>query len=202
MKVVSFLWSFYRKKKLQLGTFNKIEKNVKISALWNRSLNFETFRQKLWICFLIFLSFPSCKRGSFDRIKESSFQYLCKNYLLFCDQIVAKIDMFDCDPLHNLYERDGTHYIDREVLADNLVVEKEEKETDVFDPYSEKNLKRKSERYQCRFREKYSNRFSQTHSYFRYGTRKKTVHGKRRRIHRRDSALLSDKTSIRSGVIC
>lgn len=92
---------------------------------------------------MIFLSFSSCKRGSFDRVKESSFQYLCKNYLLFCDQIVAKIDMFDCDPLHNLYERDGTHYIDREVLADNLVVEKEEKETDVFDPYSEKNLKKK-----------------------------------------------------------
>ncbi|WP_004471085.1 hypothetical protein [Leptospira santarosai] len=142
MKVVSFLRSFYRKKKLQLGAFNKIEKNVRISAFLNRSLNFETFRQKLWICFLIFLSFSSCKRGSFDRVKESSFQYLCKNYLLFCDRIVAKIDMFDCDPLHNLYERDGTHYIDREVLADNLVVEKEEKETDVFDPYSEKKPKK------------------------------------------------------------
>lgn len=52
--------------------------------------------------------------------------------------------MFDCDPLHNTYERDGTHYIDREVLTDDLTIEKEEKDTEVFDPYSEKKLKRKS----------------------------------------------------------
>ncbi|EMP09017.1 hypothetical protein LEP1GSC124_0662, partial [Leptospira interrogans serovar Pyrogenes str. 200701872] len=68
----------------------------------------------------------------------------CKEYLLFCEYVVAKIDMFDCDPLHNTYEKDGTHYIDREVLADDLTIEKEEKDTEVFDPYSEKNPKRKS----------------------------------------------------------
>lgn len=92
--------------------------------------------------FLILLIFPSCRRGSFDRIKESSFQYFCKEYLLFCEYVVAKIDMFDCDPLHNTYEKDGTHYIDREVLADDLTIEKEEKDTEVFDPYSEKKSKK------------------------------------------------------------
>lgn len=99
---------------------------------------------KLWILFLILFVFSSCRRGSFDRVKESSFQYLCKEYLLFCDKIVAKIDMFDCDPLHNTYESDGAHYINREVLVDDLTVEKEEKRTEIFDPYSEKNLKRKT----------------------------------------------------------
>ncbi|EMK10745.1 MULTISPECIES: hypothetical protein [Leptospira] len=108
----------------------------------NHFLNIKIFYKKLWICFLIFLVFPSCRRGSFDRIKESSLQYFCKEYLLFCEYIVAKIDMFDCDPLHNTYERDGTHYIDREVLTDDLTIEKEEKDTEVFDPYSEKKTKK------------------------------------------------------------
>lgn len=155
----------------------------------------------VWICFLIFLIFPYCRRGSFDRIRESSFQSLCKRYLLFCDQIVAKIDMFDCDPLHNTYESDGTHYIDRDVLVDDFTVEKEEKEAEIFDPYSEKKPKKKNKGYKFGLRKKHSNRFPQTHPYFRYGARKKTVHGKRRRIHRRDSALLSGKTTIQSGVI-
>ncbi|EMO27658.1 hypothetical protein LEP1GSC170_3026 [Leptospira interrogans serovar Bataviae str. HAI135] len=74
--------------------------------------------------------------------------------------------MFDCDPLHNNYESDGTHYIDREVLADDLTIEKEEKDTEVFNPYSEKNLKRKIKRHKCRLRKKYSNRSTQTHSCF------------------------------------
>ncbi|AXR69723.1 hypothetical protein [Leptospira mayottensis] len=108
----------------------------------NRLINFRTFRKRLWICFLIFLVFPSCRRGSFDRVKESSLQYLCKRYLLFCDHIVAKIDMFDCDPLHNMYKSDGTHYINREILVDDLTVEKEEKEMEIFDPYSEKKPKK------------------------------------------------------------
>ncbi|UOG48777.1 hypothetical protein [Leptospira noguchii] len=108
----------------------------------NHFLNFKSFYKKIWICFFIFLVFSSCRRGSFDRIKESSFQHLCKEYLLFCEHIVAKIDMFDCDPLHNNYESDGTHYIDREVLADDLTIEKEEKDTEVFNPYSEKKPKK------------------------------------------------------------
>ncbi|WP_244894499.1 hypothetical protein [Leptospira alexanderi] len=140
--VISFLRSFYREKTIQFDIFGKIKEGVELSLFLNRSINFRTFRKRLWICFLIFLVFPSCRRGSFDRVKESSFQYLCKSYLLFCDHIVAKIDMFDCDPLHNMYKSDGTHYINREILVDDLIVEKEEKETEVFDPYSEKKSKK------------------------------------------------------------
>ncbi len=127
---------------MQLDIFGKIRENVRLSLFLNRLINFRTFRKKLWICFLIFLVFPSCRRGSFDRVKESSLQYLCKRYLLFCDRIVVKIDMFDCDPLHNMYKSDGTHYIDREILVDDLTVEKEEKEMEFFDPYSEKKAKK------------------------------------------------------------
>lgn len=101
------------------------------------------FRNKnFWIWFLIPFAFSSCRRGSFDRVKESSFQYLCKEYLMFCDKIVTKIDMFDCDPLHNTYESDGAHYINRDVLVDDLTVEKEEKRSEIFDPYSEKKPKK------------------------------------------------------------
>lgn len=85
---------------------------------------------------------PSCRRGSFDRVKEFGLQYLCKEYLLFCDRIVAKIDMFDCDPLHNTYESDGSHYINRDVLVDDLTVEKENRDSEIFDPYSEKKPKK------------------------------------------------------------
>ncbi|EMF80499.1 hypothetical protein LEP1GSC188_3782 [Leptospira weilii serovar Topaz str. LT2116] len=147
LAVVSFLRSFYREKTIQLDIFGKIKESVGFSPFLNCSIYFKTFRKRLWICFLIFLAFPSCRRGSFDRVKESSLQYLCKSYFLFCDQIVAKIDMFDCDPLHNMYKGDGTHYISREILVDDLTVEKEEKEMEIFDPYSEKNLKRKSKRH-------------------------------------------------------
>ncbi len=140
--VISFLRSFYREKTIQLDIFGKIKESVGFSPFLNRSINFGTFRKKLLICFLIFLVFPSCRRGSFDRVKESSLQYLCKSYLLFCDHIVAKIDMFDCDPLHNMYKGDGTHYISREILVDDLTVEKEEKEMEIFDPYSEKKPKK------------------------------------------------------------
>ncbi|TGK28221.1 hypothetical protein EHQ12_13770 [Leptospira gomenensis] len=89
---------------------------------------------------------PSCRRGSFDRVKESGFQYLCKEYLLFCDKIVTKIDMFDCDPLHNMYESDGSHYINRDVLVDDLTVEKGDRESEIFDPYSEKRPKKEKTR--------------------------------------------------------
>ncbi|EMG22396.1 hypothetical protein LEP1GSC150_5040 [Leptospira interrogans serovar Copenhageni str. LT2050] len=124
----------------------------------NHFLNIKIFYKKLWICFLILLIFPSCRRGSFDRIKESSFQYFCKEYLLFCEYVVAKIDMFDCDPLHNTYEKDGTHYIDREVLADDLTIEKEEKIRKFSIRIPKKIQKRKIKRHKCRLRKKYSNR--------------------------------------------
>ncbi|WP_406600464.1 hypothetical protein [Leptospira sanjuanensis] len=97
---------------------------------------------KIPVLLLILFTFSSCRRGSFDRVKESAFQYFCKEYLLFCDKIITKIDMFDCDPLHNTYESDGTHYVNRDVLVDDLTIEKEEKGTEIFDPYSEKKPKK------------------------------------------------------------
>lgn len=81
--VISFLRSFYRERTIQLDIFGKIKEGVELSLFLNRSINFRTFCKKLWICFLIFLVFPSCRRGSFDRVKESSLQYLCKSYLFF-----------------------------------------------------------------------------------------------------------------------
>ncbi|XDD50262.1 hypothetical protein AB3N59_00080 [Leptospira sp. WS92.C1] len=107
---------------------------------------FFSFIKKFCFSFLILTILPSCKRGSFDRIKESSYQYLCKEHLLFCDKIVTKIDLFDCDPLHNTYDNDGSHYINREVLVDDLTIEREEKEPEIFDPYSNQKPKREKTR--------------------------------------------------------
>ncbi|AOP32419.1 hypothetical protein A0128_00080 [Leptospira tipperaryensis] len=102
--------------------------------------------KKILILLFIVLLLPSCRRGSFDRVKERSYQYLCKEYLIFCDKIVAKIDMFDCDPLHNTYESDGAHYINREVLVDDLTIEKDERGTEIFDPYSDKKPRKEKTR--------------------------------------------------------